>query len=55
MVIEVTESTLKHTGSVGKALADIRRIVEQLVELRDARRDGFVTVMKKAMETSLGH
>jgi hypothetical protein len=52
--VEVTEFTRKHTGKVGEALGDIRRIVEQLVEKRDARRDGFVTVMRKAMETSLG-
>lgn len=51
---EVTEFTRKHTGKVGEALGDIRRIVAQLVEQRDARRDGFVTVMKKAMEEKLG-
>jgi hypothetical protein len=52
--VEVTEFTRKHTGKVGEALGDIRRIVEQLVAKRDSRRDGFVSVMKKAMETSLG-
>ncbi|CAN5915249.1 hypothetical protein BH23PLA1_BH23PLA1_40080 [soil metagenome] len=51
---EVTEFTRKHTGKVGEALGDIRRIVEQLVQKRDARRDGFVTVMKKAMEERFG-
>lgn len=51
---EVVEFTRKHTGNVGEVLGDIRRIVEQLVEKRDARRDGFVAVMQKAMETSLG-
>ena len=51
---EVVEFTRKHTGKVGEALGDIRRIVEALVEKRDARRDGFVAVMKKAMETKLG-
>jgi hypothetical protein len=51
---EVVEFTRKHTGKVGEALGDIRRIVEGLVAQRDARRDGFVSVMKKAMETKLG-
>jgi hypothetical protein len=52
--VEVTEFTRKHTGKVGEALGDIRRIVEGLIEKRDSRRDGFVAVMRKAMETSLG-
>jgi hypothetical protein len=52
--VEVTEFARKHTGKVGEALGDIRRIVEQLVEKRDARRDGFVAVMRKAAETTLG-
>jgi hypothetical protein len=51
---EVVEFTRKHTGKVGEALGDIRRIVEQLVEKRDARRDGFVALMRKAMEAKLG-
>ena len=51
---EVVEFTRKHTGKVGEALGDIRRIVEQLVEKRDARKDGFAAVIRKAMETKLG-
>lgn len=51
---DVVEITRKHTGKVVEALADIRRAVEQLVEKRDARRDGFVTVIRRAMETTLG-
>jgi hypothetical protein len=51
---EVVEFTRKHTGKVGEALGDIRRIVEELVEKRDARKDGFVAVMKKAMDAKLG-
>ena len=51
---EVVEFTRKHTARVGEALADIRRILAELVEKRDARRDGFVQVVRKAMETSLG-
>jgi hypothetical protein len=51
---EVVEFTRKHTGKVGEALGDIRRIVEELVARRDARRDGFVEVIRKAMRTKLG-
>jgi histone H3/H4 len=51
---EVVEVTRKHTGKVGEALADIRRVIEQLVAKRDARRDGFVTVIRRAMAEKLG-
>lgn len=51
---EVVEFARKHTGKVGEALGDIRRIVEQLVEKRDARKDGFVAVVRKAMTEKLG-
>ena len=51
---EVVEFTRKHTGKVGEALSDIRRIVEELVTKRDARRDGFAAVIRKAMEQTLG-
>lgn len=51
---EVVEFTRKHTGKVGEALSDIRRIVEELVAKRDARRAGFAAVIKKAMEQTLG-
>ena len=52
--IEVTEFTRKHTGQVHEALGEIRRVVEALVQRRDERRDSFVTVIRKAMETRLG-
>ena len=51
---DVTEFTRKHTGKVGEALDDIRRIIEGLVAKRDARKDGFARVIRKAMETALG-
>jgi hypothetical protein len=51
---EVVEVSRKHTGKVGEALGDVRRMIEQLVEKRDARRDGFVATIKKAMETTVG-
>ena len=52
--IDVAEVVRKHTANVGDALGDIRRAVEALVERRDERRDGFVKVVKKAMEASIG-
>jgi hypothetical protein len=51
---EVVEFTRKHTANVRDGLGEIRRIVEALVAKRDARRDGFVSVLKKAMQMRLG-
>jgi hypothetical protein len=51
---EVVEFTRKHTSRVHDSLGEIRRIIETLVEKRDQRRDGFVRVIEKAMETRLG-
>ncbi len=51
---EVVEFTRKHTSRVHDSLGDIRRIIETLVQKRDQRRDGFVRVIEKAMETRLG-
>lgn len=52
--VEVIDFARKHTAKVGDALGDIRRHVEALVAKRDERRDGFVRVVKKAMEQTLG-
>jgi hypothetical protein len=52
--IEVAEFTRKHTASVRDSLGEIRRRIEGLVELRDARRDGFAKVVSKAMRETLG-
>ena len=52
--IEVVEFTRRHTSNVRDGLNDIRRIIEDLVAKRDARRDGFVDVMRKAMVEKLG-
>jgi hypothetical protein len=52
--VDVTEFTRKHTGRVGEALPEIRRVVEQLVRKRDERKDGFATAIRRAMETKLG-
>jgi hypothetical protein len=52
--VEVIDLARKHTANVGDALGEIRRHVEALVAKRDERRDGFLRVMKKAMEQTLG-
>ncbi len=52
--VEVIEFARKHTAKVGDALGEIRRHVEQLVKKRDERRDGFLRVMTKAMDETLG-
>ena len=52
--VEVVDFSRKHTANVSDSLREIRRIIAQLVEKRDERRDGFARVMKKAFETRLG-
>ena len=44
----------KHTANVHDSLREARRPVEGLVEKRDRRRDGFVQVIRKAMQAKLG-
>jgi histone H3/H4 len=51
---EVTEYTRKHTARVNEGLSEIRAMIEAIVAKRDARKDGFVSVIRKAMETKLG-
>lgn len=52
--VEVVEFSRKHTANVHEAFGEIRGIVERLVTKRDERRDGFVKVIRRAMETRLG-
>lgn len=52
--VEVVEFSRKHTANVHDSLIQIRKTLERLVELRDQRRDGFVQVMRKALEAKLG-
>lgn len=52
--VEVVEFSRKHTTNVHEAFNEIRRIIDRLVAKRDQRRDGFVNVIRKAMETRLG-
>lgn len=51
---DVREFSRKHTANVHEAVREIRNIIERLVERRDAHRDQFATVIRKAMSTSLG-
>lgn len=52
-VVEVVDFSRKHTANVGDGLTEIRRIIERLTASRDARRDGFVNVIRKSMQTTL--
>ncbi len=52
--VQVVQFTRKHTTNVHESLAQIRQIIAGLVEKRDQRRDGFVRVIRKAMQTTLG-
>jgi hypothetical protein len=52
--VDVFEFTRKHTANVHESLSEIRRIIEGLVAKRDERRDGFASVIHKAMEAKLG-
>jgi hypothetical protein len=53
-VTAVCDYTRKHTARVHDGLAEIRTMIEAIVAKRDARKDGFVTIVRKAMETKLG-
>lgn len=52
--VEVVDFSRKHTANVHDAVREIRQIILRLVERRDARRDGFAQVIRKAMKESLG-
>ncbi|MBL8820685.1 MAG: hypothetical protein JNL58_31975 [Planctomyces sp.] len=52
--VDVVEFTRKHTANVRDGLQEIRRHIGTLVAKRDARRDQFANVLKKAMQTRLG-
>lgn len=52
--IKVVDFSRKHTANVHEALVEIRHGIDELVSKRDARRDSFYTVMKKAMQERLG-
>lgn len=52
--VEVVDFSRKHTARIHDSLDEVRRIIGELVESRDARRDGFVEVVSNAMQTRLG-
>jgi hypothetical protein len=52
--VEVVEFSRKHTANVYEALSAIRQAIEALVRKRDERRDGFLKVIRQAMQTTLG-
>lgn len=52
--VEVIDSSWKHTAKVHESLDEMMRLLESLVHKRDARRDGFVRVLSKAMTVALG-
>ena len=49
--VEVFELNRKHTANVRDGLDEIRYAIHRLVAKRDARRDGFARIIKRAMET----
>jgi hypothetical protein len=52
--VEIVEFSRKHTANVGDCFSEIRRIIANLVEKRDQRRDGFAKVMANAFKQKLG-
>lgn len=52
--IEVVDFNRRHTGDIVASLTEIRRIVENLSNKRDERKDGFVHAIKKAMQSTVG-
>ena len=52
--VDVTEFKRKHTANVGESLREVRRMIEQLVNRRDERRDAFAATIANAMKTKLG-
>jgi hypothetical protein len=51
---DVVSVARKHTRSVGDALTEIRITINQLVDRRDAARDQFVALIRKAMAEPTG-
>ena len=51
---EVVSYKRKHTAKVADALDDMRRILSQLVQKRDERKDAFANAIARSMTTSLG-
>lgn len=52
--VEVVDFSRKHTAKVSDCFSEIRRILANLVEKRDQRRDRFAKVMANAFKQKLG-
>jgi hypothetical protein len=52
--VEVTDFSWKHTSKIHEALDELRRALDGLAKKRDERRDGFVKVVRRAMQERLG-
>ena len=52
--IDVCEFSAKHTSKIQDGLATIRSMIDSIVRKRDERKDGFATLVRKAMEATLG-
>lgn len=52
--VDVTTVNRKHTANVHESLSVIRRTIEILVDKRDAGKDQFVNVIRKAMSERIG-
>lgn len=52
--VEVVDFSRKHTAKVHECFSQVRDIILNLVDTRDARRDGFARVMANAFKQSLG-
>ena len=52
---DITEFTRRHTARVNEGLVEIRTMIEAIVAKRDARKDGFVQIVRKAMDAKLGN
>jgi len=52
--VEVVEFSRKHTAKVHESMDAIRRIIENLNNKRDERRDGFAKVIRNAMQERIG-
>jgi hypothetical protein len=53
--VETVEFVRRHTGDVKESLGEIRRILQELVQKRDERKDGFARTIARAMVTTYGH
>jgi len=53
--VEVEEFSRKHTGNIQESLLRIQQSIDSLVRKRDARKDGFVETIRKAVGARIGN